>query len=363
MLSMPGMGEAMRDYEKWVRRNTEVIADQFTSKHKQMADDLICFLRGSFFRWAQTFPSVCKDATRAPRVLAVGDLHIASFGTWRDSCGRLVWGVDDFDEAYPLPYTNDLVRLTVSASLDSKDGYLSVRTKDTCDLIMEGYRSALHVGGRPFVLEEDHKWLRKIALDRLDVPSKFWRKMDQLPVMRAAIPPTAERALRQALPDSGLPLRIRRRIAGVGSLGHPRFVGVAEWQGSQIAIEAKSAIPSAASWADGSGSNEIYYQRALDLSIRSCDPFVMLNGKWLIRRLAPDSSALAIETLVGTPEEERLLGAMAWEAANVHCGSVRSPKVILDDLNRRPAKWLRSAVKDMANAVIKDWHGWKRSLA
>jgi uncharacterized protein (DUF2252 family) len=61
------------------------------------------FLRGTFYRWTQLFPEVCPDLGKAPPVLSVGDLHIASFGTWRDGFGRLIWGVDDFDEAYPLP--------------------------------------------------------------------------------------------------------------------------------------------------------------------------------------------------------------------------------------------------------------------
>jgi len=44
-------------------------------------------------------------------VLAVGDLDLENFGTWCDSLGRLAWGINDFDEAFPLPYTHDLVRL------------------------------------------------------------------------------------------------------------------------------------------------------------------------------------------------------------------------------------------------------------
>src|SRR5216683_5892811 len=47
-----------------------------------------------------------QEVARAPQIVAVGDLHVGSFGTWRDGEGRLCWGVDDFDEAYPLPYTN-----------------------------------------------------------------------------------------------------------------------------------------------------------------------------------------------------------------------------------------------------------------
>ena len=48
-------------------------------------------------------------------MLAVGDIHIENFGTWRDNDGRLIWGVNDFDEAAEMPYALDLVRLTTSA--------------------------------------------------------------------------------------------------------------------------------------------------------------------------------------------------------------------------------------------------------
>ena len=65
----------------------------------------------------------------APRVLSVGDAHVNSYGTWRDAEGRLCWGIDDFDEAWPLPYTNDLVRLATSVKLARKLGYISLRTK------------------------------------------------------------------------------------------------------------------------------------------------------------------------------------------------------------------------------------------
>ena len=40
----------------------------------------------------------------------MGDLHVENFGTWLDSRERLVWGMNDFDEACELPFTSDLVR-------------------------------------------------------------------------------------------------------------------------------------------------------------------------------------------------------------------------------------------------------------
>ena len=53
-------------------------------------------------------------------MLGVGDLHVENFGTWRDAEGRLIWGINDFDEACPMPYTIDLVRLAASADLAIK---------------------------------------------------------------------------------------------------------------------------------------------------------------------------------------------------------------------------------------------------
>ena len=100
----------------WPSKLTIVPAD-LALKHTRMAEDLFQFLRATFYRWMQVWPQVCPDLARAPRVLAVGDLHVENFGTWRDKEGRLIWGVNDFDEAYPMPYTNDLVRLAVSAHL------------------------------------------------------------------------------------------------------------------------------------------------------------------------------------------------------------------------------------------------------
>ena len=69
------------------------------------------------------------DADRAPQVLAVGDLHVENFGTWRDMEGRLVWGINDFDEVYELPYTIDLVRLAASAHIAIRESRLEIAPK------------------------------------------------------------------------------------------------------------------------------------------------------------------------------------------------------------------------------------------
>jgi uncharacterized protein (DUF2252 family) len=108
---------ATADYERWMRNCTTIVSSDIRSKHEQMKESPFLFLRGTFYRWAQIWPLVCADVCAAPKVLAVGDLHVNSFGTWRDAEGRLCWGVDDFDEAYSLPYTNDIVRLAASLKI------------------------------------------------------------------------------------------------------------------------------------------------------------------------------------------------------------------------------------------------------
>jgi uncharacterized protein (DUF2252 family) len=148
------------------------------------------------------FPEICPDVRKTPTVLSVGDLHIASFGTWRDEFGRLIWGIDDFDEANPLPYANDLLPLAVSAILDASEREIKVGLGDVVDVILDGYRTCLREGGKPFVLEEKHKWLRKIALGCLDVPADFWKKMDSLPAARGNLPADARRAIAPLLPAS-----------------------------------------------------------------------------------------------------------------------------------------------------------------
>ena len=53
---------------------------------------------------------------------------------------RLAWGVNDFDEAYPLPYTSDLVRLATSTPLAIKSDRLEVRPREACDAILSDRR-------------------------------------------------------------------------------------------------------------------------------------------------------------------------------------------------------------------------------
>jgi hypothetical protein len=352
--------KATTSFESWLRARIPLVEGDLKQKHQLMADDEFRFFRGTFYRWAQLWPKHCRELASAPQVLAVGDLHVNSFGTWRDKVGRLVWGIDDFDEACRFPYTNDLVRLATSARLAHSLNHLEINSKNACDAILEGYADGLKAGGRPIVLEDKNAWFTSIALSRLDDPPSFWKELESNSALRHPVPATPKRVWKQLFPGHNLAYRVVKRTAGTGSLGHPRIVAMADWEGGKIALEAKILAPSACVWAEQrKNSSAMQYQRAMQNAVRCCDPFVRVTGNWLIRRLAPDSSPVDIETLPKKREEDLMLNAMGWEAANIHLGSKGSVRFIQRDLRKRRGNWLRTAAKEMAKVVSKDWIEWR----
>jgi Uncharacterized protein conserved in bacteria (DUF2252) len=353
---------ATASYEAWMRDCTEVVSSDLRLKHEQMKQDPFLFLRGTFYRWAQQWPSVCADVCNAPKVLSVGDLHVNSFGTWRDAEGRLCWGVDDFDEAYPLPYTNDLVRLAASLKIVVENESLSIKFKDGCEAILEGYRQSLATGGSPIVLAEREQKLGKLGVESFKPPPDFWSKLNRLPPVRHPLATNVKRALEKTLPDSRMEYKVVRRQAGLGSLGQERFVAIGDWEGGFIAREAKAMVPSACVWlANERGKNQSLYEAAISSAIRSADPFQVIEGSWLIRRLSPDSNPIDIQTLSRDADESMLLQAMGSEAANVHLGTRRQVTNIQKDLRKRKPKWLPDAAARMAQQVEKDWKRYRKS--
>jgi hypothetical protein len=351
---------ATEQYEAWQAKHLVLVQDDLDHKHALMASGAFPFLRATFYRWAQTWPEVCPDLAAAPQAMAVGDLHIENFGTWRDSEGRLIWGVNDFDETFPLPYTSDLVRLAVSAHLGIAALQSLVDVRQASQAILDGYTQQTTQGGNPFVLAENHAWLRSLAMNDLRDPVKFWQKMELLPDVDGPIPESATEALERLMPQPGLKYSISHRIAGLGSLGRQRFVAIAVWRGSRIAREAKALAPSACVWAQNlSGTSETLYQKVIDQAVRCPDPFVAPQGAWIVRRLAPDCSRVELISLPEQGDTLHLLHAMGRETANIHLGSRDQIEAIVQDLQKRPANWLHAAAEAMRTALARDWQAWR----
>lgn len=353
--------EATARYEQWLGQHIDVIESDIARKHQQMALAPFPFLRATYYRWAQTWQDACPELASAATVLSVGDLHLENFGTWRDAEGRLVWGINDFDEAYPLPWPADLVRLATSALIVIDAEHLSIAHSEACDAILSGYLKSIKDGGRPFVLADEHGWLRVLAMQTLR-EERFWNKLNALVPGKERVPEDAAAALAQRLPEPGLEHRIVHRVAGLGSLGRQRWVALANWRGGKIAREAKAVVPSASCWAaDGAANNDFYYLPITRAAVRVPDPVLDVLDSWIVRRLAPDCCRIELTDLPESRDEHKLLCTMGYETGNIHLGSPGAQRSILQDLEREPGTWLKESAKRMRKLVMSDWKEWKES--
>jgi len=200
-----------------------------------------------------------------------------------------------------------------------------------------------------------------MAHGEMRAPALFWRKMDALKKL-PTVPPEVRRAIQPLLQDPKIPLAFGHRVAGLGSLGRQRYVALGIWRGGRIAREAKPLVPSAAVWAgQAHEGTAILYQRILDQAVRCVDPFVHMEGKWIVRRLSPDCSRIELNALPVKRDEMRLLYSMGWETANVHLGTSGARARILADVKKRDSAWLLKAARQMAKAVSSDWKEWRKS--
>jgi uncharacterized protein (DUF2252 family) len=93
----------------------------FRRKFRKMAASPFAFYRGSASLFYADLTGAYADDSfldeRTSRVWIHGDLHAENFGTYMNSDGRLVFNVNDFDEAYVGPFSWDLKRFAASIAL------------------------------------------------------------------------------------------------------------------------------------------------------------------------------------------------------------------------------------------------------
>ncbi|MDR3718112.1 MAG: DUF2252 family protein [Bryobacteraceae bacterium] len=349
--------DATKSYEAWLSKELVLLEGDLHHKHELMAEAVFPFLRATYYRWAQIWVETAGDLAGGLPVLAVGDLHIENFGTWRDEDGRLVWGVNDLDEAAELPFTLDLTRLAVSAILASEHHGLGATRAQIAHALLDGYRSGAEAGGVPFVLEERHAALRTMVRDRLKDPSAFWGKLTALPELKGRKPKTAIRLLMSLLPHGVESLRVVHRVAGLGSLGRRRLTAVGQFEGGFLAREVKQLAPPASWWAKLSDSKAIRYGELLHASARCADPFLRQRENWVGRRLSPSNSRIELDDLPRERDIRRLLNCMGAETANIHLGSA-SRKRLLKALSEVSPTVFVKTTRALENAVTRDWKEW-----
>jgi hypothetical protein len=341
-------------YETWLREQCTVVEEDLDFKHKKMKKDAFTFLRATYFRWAGTIEAICPELAEAPAILSVGDTHLENFGTWRDAEGRLVWGVNDLDEAAVMPYPFDLVRLLASVRLAPD---MEVSGLVAAEAILKGYREALNKP-RPTLLDEQETWMRPFVACSDEDRERFWEEIQDYPTA-AASPPAVTVGLARSLPPGAVVQRFATRRKGSGGLGRPRYVAIAAWRGGHIAREAKALVPSAWDWAHGTLASPSRFLDVACAPFRSPDPFLACHGGYVIRRISADARKVEFADDTDTaPLKIELLEAMGFDLGSIHAAEEQKAAAVREDFDQRPAGWLRKASKAAAGAVEGDYHGY-----
>jgi hypothetical protein len=360
-------------YEAFLRAELgqEVVEEGLIEKRMEMRAGPFPFLRATYWRWAETVLDLVPELASAPCVLAVGDIHLENFGTWRDADGRLVWGVNDYDEAAEMPYALDLLRLATSGLLAGSHH----RAEFITDALLGGYARGLEEPG-PAVLDRKLAWLRETVMVPEGHRQEFWdklkkkrkkyeaRKLDERPKLA----PRYEATLRAALPPGSGEPSFWYRSAGLGSLGRPRWVAQARWCGDWVLREAKGVIPSAWTRVHVGGGRAIRCIEIATGCYRAPDPWYRVVDGVAVRRLSPNNrkietdkpllpeqedgpeETLGRDVLLGKP----MLEAMGRELASIHLATAGAATAVRQDFLSREPAWLAKAASIAAEHVLEE---------
>jgi hypothetical protein len=212
---------------------------------------------------------------------------------------------------------------------------------------------------RPVVLDRDMQWLRELVVVSEAERAKFWKKMAAVKAKPA--PERYLTAIANAMPEPRLSIKTARRVAGTGSLGRPRWVGIAEWRGAPIVREAKPLVTSAWCRAQGTRHCEVRAGEIANGRFRPLDPWYRIVDDVVVRRLSPNNRKIEAEKRKSMLFTHDMLQTMVFELANVHLGAAERRDAIKRDLDMRKRGWLTCNARTASNAITQEYKEWKAS--
>jgi Uncharacterized protein conserved in bacteria (DUF2252) len=365
--SKPGIVSSTQNYDSWLLALEPAFAHDLKQKFEVMAGDPGDFLRATFYRWSERFVDLCPEAASAPAARAVGDVHVGNFGTWHDRKGRLRWGLNDFDEACWIPFTNDLTRLATSALLARND--LDPQTVER--MILSGYSDRVARGELGALDLADDSSLRKATAAAQMSSQEYYKKLAGKDVLDGH-DAKALRSLCTRLQEDVPGGLLHHRRAGRGSLGRVRIFALSKTD-PVFAIEAKRVLRSAWSWArrGGPASPDPADDRNDDLVSlltdkrrrpdRETTVEKIDKHRWVLRPLSPDRVGIDFGDVDDVSESlaSQLLDRMGAEVAHIHLLSQDAERLASYLAQAEPG-WLGSAADAMKVDTENDFHVWKK---
>ena len=187
----------------------------FRVKFRKMAASAFAFYRGTACLFYADLEREQHGGPylddRTGRVWIHGDLHAENFGTYMDAQGRLIFNVNDFDEAYVGPFTWDLKRFAASVALI---GYTKALSDEQITELVRIYAAAYRERIHALATGAKNDEVPPFTLDTAEGPL-----LDALRDARA-LTRFAPARLDDGDPRLRAPLRLRRRLHRAGR-GHP----------------------------------------------------------------------------------------------------------------------------------------------
>jgi len=321
--------------------NADRDADLVQLKYERMADSAFAFFRGTDHLFVAAWPTIQPDDP-GPPVLICGDLHLENFGAMRGGDGVFRFEINDFDEAVIGPCSFDLVRCAASVLLAAEEWKLSAIPATTILwAFLSNYRQAVAEtartgrAGEITILAAEgaiKKLLGPVALssqkELLAERTKFKdgkRRIDRND-KHPAINDDLRAMVKQAVNSFGAAqnaadfyhvLDVTGRVAGIGSLGLPRYTVLVAGGGSDdnrlldLKLEQVSAVcrlPTARR--PNFGHNEAERVVLAQSAMQACPPqplaAVQIAQHWYrLRELIPDENRAGLDNLAHKPEKLR----------------------------------------------------------
>jgi uncharacterized protein (DUF2252 family) len=358
----------------------------FRGKYRKMAADPFAFYRGSaclFYSDVTAREDEYAD-DRTSRIWIHGDLHPENFGTYMNAAGRLVFDVNDFDEAYLGHFTWDLERFAaglalmgwqkalpeaavrnligrflraylaqVNAYLHGDDDF-SVNLDNTDGPVLEALRVArlnnrvdlldsmtyLNNGVRSFQEDPTVRRLGKTELRKVE------RAFEQY---LTTIPPTKkyDRALFYEVRDI-----VGKSGFGIGSAGLPAYnvlvEGYSQSLDNDVVLSMKQAnVPAVSrfvdsraitSYFDHEGHRTAVSQRALQVHTDPLLGYTTIDGVgFVVAEVSPYETDLDWSELTEPDDMAATVDVLGRATAKVHCSSDEDSEQNLVDLQTEEA--------------------------
>ena len=320
-------------------------------KYDAMKSSAFAFYRATAFVFYHDMASQ-KALNQATSVPLQGDFHLENLGTYRTASGDFAYDLNDFDEAVSGPFTWDLARLGVSIYLAADEvGLKKSEQEEMVRYFLKAYQSALAaIQNNPGLLNVplSERYLSEKPAEQVSQARQRFNRaawlQEMAPGNRFALGnkvqpvPAAElQTLQQAIQGYVASRRegpaffsvkdTAMRIAGKGSLGRYRYIGLMEGPSAShqddLIMEFKEATTPSANYAGQRSSNDDGQRivSAYRQMLPQADPYLGVTRfgslSAYVRELLPDES-VNLEKVNKVSEYRDFLDSVALIIARAH---------------------------------------------